>query len=637
MSRPLGPLGKAHSCRGTLLLGLVMACVAGADAATANAGEGVANALELSAIPENPLIRVDQFGYRPDDPKVAVLSDPARGFNAGARYRPSRSLEVRQAGSGTIVFRGVSQAWNDGRIDPTSGDRGWWFDFSALRDPGDYVIYDADQHVRSGVFRIAADVYTPVLKAAMRAFFYNRSGHTKALPHADPCWVDDAADPGPSEERQARSVEHPEDEALARDLRGGWFDAGDTNKYVTFAAEPVHQLLAAYRERPQIWTDDFNIPESGNGVPDILDEVRWEIEWLKRMQTADGGVLIKVGSLDFHETSPPSADRRPRYYGPVCSSSTIAAAGMFAHAALVFGQAPELKLDTEELLARAVAAWDRYHGAPKSSQCDEQKIKAGDADLSLEQQAGLSVVAAVYLFAMTREPAYAAYVRAHMDATQPFGPGGWNGYRPAEGDALVFYATLSEADPAVRSAIIDRKVGDRAAARDLYGFFPERDLYRSFLPEQAYHWGSNRVRALIGSINLELTQAPFAIEDDSARTRAVTALQYLHGVNPLGIVYLSNMYALGAERSVNEIFHGWFADGTPFDNAVTSACGPPPGYLVGGPNAAYSGPLSPPRRQPPQKAYRDWNGQWPDRSWEITEPSISYQASYVKLLSKFVD
>ncbi len=81
----------------------------------------------------------------------------------------------------------------------------------------------------------------------------------------------------------------------ARDLRGGWFDAGDTNKYVNNAGQTLHQLLAAYRERPEIWTDDLNIPESGNGRPDLIDEIIWELDWLKRMQQADGGVLIKVG------------------------------------------------------------------------------------------------------------------------------------------------------------------------------------------------------------------------------------------------------------------------------------------------------------------------------------------------------
>jgi endoglucanase len=55
-------------------------------------------------------------------------------------------------------------------------------------------------------------------------------------------------------------------------------DAGDYNKYVTFAASPVHMLLTSYRQNPGIFTDDFNIPESGNGIPDIIDEVRYELE-----------------------------------------------------------------------------------------------------------------------------------------------------------------------------------------------------------------------------------------------------------------------------------------------------------------------------------------------------------------------
>jgi hypothetical protein len=50
-------------------------------------------------------------------------------------------------------------------------------------------------------------------------------------------------------------------------MRGGWFDAGDTNKYVTFAEDPVHQLLHAYSQNPDVWTDNFNIPESGNAFP----------------------------------------------------------------------------------------------------------------------------------------------------------------------------------------------------------------------------------------------------------------------------------------------------------------------------------------------------------------------------------
>ena len=108
------------------------------------------------------------------------------------------------------------------------------------------------------------------------------------------------------------------------------------------------------------------------------------------------------------------------------------------------------------------------------------------------------------------------------------------------------------------------------------------------------------------------------------------------------MVYLTNMYALGATRSVNEIFHSWFWDDTRWDSAQESQCGPPPGFVPGGPNAnavadGVPATLVPPAGQPRQKAYRDWNSPWPEASWAITEPGIYYQASYIRLLSRFAN
>jgi hypothetical protein len=115
------------------------------------------------------------------------------------------------------------------------------------------------------------------------------------------------------------------------------------------------------------------------------------------------------------------------------------------------------------------------------------------------------------------------------------------------------------------------------------------------------------------------------------------------------LVYLSNMFALGAEESVGEIYHNWFKDGDPlWDSARVSTFGPAPGYVVGGPNAQYCAHQSndnacvnsPARRQPAEKAYIDGNTGWEpanpyDKSWEFSEPGIYYQASYVRLVSKF--
>ena len=80
----------------------------------------------------------------------------------------------------------------------------------------------------------------------------------------------------------------------SKNLKGGWFDAGDYNKYVNFAYEPIHDMLMAYIERPEIWTDDYNIPESGNGIPDMLDEVKWELDWFR----SDEGICYRFFSRE---------------------------------------------------------------------------------------------------------------------------------------------------------------------------------------------------------------------------------------------------------------------------------------------------------------------------------------------------
>jgi hypothetical protein len=132
-------------------------------------------------------------------------------------------------------------------------------------------------------------------------------------------------------------------------------------------------------------------------------------------------------------------------------------------------------------------------------------------------------------------------------------------------------------------------------------------------------------------------------------------LHYMHGVNPNSKTYLTNMSRYGAENSVKSIYHGWFSDGSPlWDEAGVSKYGPAPGFVPGGPNRYYTTEtccatkscgiettlcamnLLPPKNQPPQKAWKDFNTGWPINSWLVTENQIAYQAPYVRVLSKFV-
>ena len=408
---------------------------------------------------------------------------------------------------------------------------------------------------------------------------------------------------------------------------------GDTNKYVTFASTPVHQLLTAYELAPELFDDRAGIPESGNGVPDLLDEVRVELEWLGRMQSADGGVLVKVGFTDYSYSGPVEDDVRPRFYEEECSSSTIAAASMYAHGALVFDDIdPDFAAD---LADRATRAWDWYGSNPRSTECDPQIVKAGDADRSLEDQDNDAVTAATYLFALTGEPAYEAQIQALVGQTEAFIDIVWGRYEPALADALTYYRQLPDADAGLVEQIGERAV-DIAGEDLLNGFTqPEFSLYRSYIPDPQYHWGSNQVMANSGTANLSLVR----LEADDARNvefqrRAAAHLNTLHGVNPLGLVYLSNMGAWGAEHSVDEIYHFWFDHGTAYDSVRDSEIGPAPGYVPGGPNASYSGSRTPPQGQPPSKSYAEFNDSADNAiPWEITEPAIYYQSAYVRLLA----
>lgn len=615
---------------------VVCAAALAAGAAAAEPACEPARSLYCRAI-ESRNIRVDQFGYRLGDEKVAVLVDPRAGFNAAESYTPGARIQLRDRLTDEVVFEAGPTLWNGGTVQESSGDRGWWFTFTSVSREGTYYLFDAERQVRSVPFRIADDVYDHVLRAALRMFFYNRSGYAKKPPHADPRWADDAAFVGPGQDTEARAITDMSNAALRRDVSGGWFDAGDTNKYVTFASQAVHQLLAAYRERPKVWTDAVGLPESGNGTPDILDEVKWELDWLKRMQRADGGVHIKVGTLDFADVSPPSLDRRPRYYGPVCSSSTIAAAGMFAHAAVVFAGVRGLSDEALDLWNQARAAWRWYANNPKDENCDNQDIKSGDADRTLGQQDAERVVAGIYLYALSGDMALREAVDTQYKTLEPYRDVGWSRYQAIEGDALLFYTTLHGIDPQVKKEILAKKRTEAATYGEIYGTPVERDLYRAYMEENSYHWGSNGVRAQLGNVALDvMTYKADEDVDGKLKNRALNIVHYLNGVNPFGMVYLSNMYEAGASRSVNEIYHQWFAANTRFSNAKTSSVGPAPGYLAGGPNKSYSGDLAPPKGEPVQKAYRDTNAGWPAKSWELSEPGIYYQAAFIKLLSKFV-
>ena len=152
----------------------------------------------------------------------------------------------------------------------------------------------------------------------------------------------------------------------------------------------------------------------------------------------------------------------------------------------------------------------------------------------------------------------------------------------------MFYTALPHADATLKEHILSDHRDHVRAGNQIYGA-DATDLYRNYLHDGQYHWGSNAVRAEYGNDNMQAVQYGAAGKDVAPFVaRALDTLHYFHGVNPFGKVYLSNMYAYGATNSVNEIYHTWFAPKcnqlfctkTAWDDAIESECGPRTGLCA---------------------------------------------------------
>lgn len=620
----LPPLSRLTSaCAATAL---VLACCA-----SAQRGAGL-----------DPHLRIDQLGYLPRGAKVCVLREPQIGFDAPAPFTPGAAVEVRRAGDDSLAWSGAPLPWSLGAVHTQSGDRAWWLDFSDLREIGSFYVLDPASGRRSAEFRIAADAYADALRHALRMFYLQRCGAPKLAVHTHP-WTDGVCHHGAEQDLDCRPVLDPVP-GSGRDLSGGWHDAGDYNKYVNIADEVVHDLLTAYRLAPGYWTDDLDIPESGNGVADILDEVRWELEWLLRMQLANGSVLHKVSVTAFQAASPPSADGAVRRHGPATASATASACGAFAHAAAVFGSVrdPSAQAFAQRLQAAALSAWRWLATHPQAvpSSYNNAGFQSTAAEDDAYTQEMNRLRAAAWLFALTGDPVYravfdAGYSQAHLMVWAWASP-----YERGFHDAMLAYGEFSGATPSVAQAI-RAAFANSVVQTHLAPVLQRDDPYGAPFDDQGYHWGSNGAKCSQGVLFLQLARyGPDPTWSPQAVAAAEGYIHFMHGVNPGGWTFLTALP--GAEGAVTEMYHAWFEDGSIWDSSVSSPVGPPPGFVTGGinqffaPDPSYSGPpLQPPMGQPIQKSYRDWNTSWPESSWEVTEPSIGYQGAYVRLLAEF--
>lgn len=594
-------------------------------------------------------IIVDQFGWRLSAKKVVVFANPVTGQNAGTPYTPGGQFQVRRTADNTVVYTGSVVQWNGGNKHDDSGDKAWHGDFSSVTTAGTYHIYDPTNNLRSYDFDIRDDIYAAALKASTRTFYFQRSG-TSIPSQYGGNWTH-----GPAHMQDANALLYngSAQAGTQRNVMGGWYDAGDYNKYIPFLNSTLWNLMVGYELRPSAFTDNTNIPESGNGVPDMLDELKWELDWMLRMQATNGGVYNRVTVTNYENgTDDPATDTQPRYYTPITTWATATFAAIMAHAARLYGPySAQYPAFATTLRTAAENAWMYLEVNPNivpATGKDGASTAAADAGSDANDDKRRRVAAAAELFSTTGTAKYRSFFEANYNNVSATSENGFHpfsaGYLDASlcwelNRAYYVYAKANGATASIVSAIKDKFKSSMDWPIEA-NYMQKADPYLGFMWTGHYSWGSNLQKALwalipILAIDLNVNPAKNALYKEIAEEY----LHYFHGRNPLAWTYLSNMGPrganAGAENSVDEFYHSWFRDGSAKYDGAASQFGPAPGYLTGGPNVYYSGSSAPPKGQPAMRAYRNWNTSYPEPSWEITEPAIYNQAGYTFLVAYF--
>jgi len=526
--------------------------------------------LDGTPTPADGTIRINQVGFLPGSAKWAVLPPQAPA-----------DFTVLDAQTGTVALRGTLQpaaAWPPTRTAVRLAD------FSPLTRPGEYHLH-VDGVPDSPHFRVAADAYTALNAAAIKALYFNRASIELRPEHAGP-WARPAGHPDTQVLVHASAAGPGRPEGSVISSPGGWYDAGDYNKYIVNSGITVYTLLAAYEHFPEFFRRQrLDIPESGNGIPDLLNEVLWNLDWMLSMQDpADGGVYSKLTNKGFDGMVLPHEATEPRYVVQKTTAAALDFAAVMATASRVFS-AFEAQRPGLAARARAAAqrAWAWAQANPAVVYRQPPDIRTGG--YGDEQLADEFAWAAAELYITTRDDAYyAAMQPERVPADVP----GWGSVNGLAWMSLAHHRRGLTA-AADQRLIAQRIEGEAARLAEVWA----ASAWRVSLQAPDFQWGSNS--------NL-LNQAVMLIQgyrqggDRRQLDAAQAALDYALGRNAVGISMVTGY----GTRSTRHPHHR--------PSEADGVAAPVPGFLVGGPNPGMQDlkgcPVPYPAKEP-AKAYLD--------------------------------
>lgn len=564
-----------------------------------------------------PAVRVNQVGYFPTGPKWATL-----------RGGGEVSLPVELRAQERVLWSGKSLPRG---LDPASGDQVHWIEFSSFVGTEKHLTLHVGGET-SFPFSVEKDIYSRLPYDALKYFYHNRSGVPIIMPFAD--------DP-----QRTRPAGHLSDNQVpcwdqtackyTLNVSGGWYDAGDHGKYVVNGGISAWTLLALYERLEHLsatagaWGDGtLNIPESGNGVPDLLDEARVEVEFLLRMQVPMGEPLAGMAHHKIHDAAwtqlgiePPShAENRALH--PPSTAATLNLAAVAAQAARIYRKWDEkfasFCLQAAEIAYQAA----RKHPALLAPDLDKQ----GGGPYSDRFVDDEFFWAAAELFITTGNQSYLEALRANVHyanfpthLTNPDGGEDGDGVSASmtwQSTAALGWISLAIVPKSHSQAERTRCRQGIVGAGDDYLHDIENEGYR--LPmglgkSKKYPWGSN---SFVLNNMIVLALAHDFTHERKYGEGVAQGMDYLLGRNPMVQSYITGYGAM----PLSHPHHRFWAH-----SLNPQFPTPPPGAVSGGPNSSLQDPQTKKSGLhsglAPQKCFVDHI-----EAWSVNEITINWNA-----------
>ncbi len=482
-------------------------------------------------------VLVNQVGYQTQAPKYALLSKDAGTYS------------VNDADGVEIITGKVSEA----KYCEASGDTVRMIDLSRIDKEGVYDLMIDGQSTHKNI-NVQQRPLEAVTKAGLKAFFLNRTDFAIEQSYGGK-WARAEGHPDTVVyvHSSAASAQRPENTVLS--MPGGWYDAGDYNKYIVNSAITCYTLLKAYDMVPAYHQKlDINIPESGGDLPDILAETLYNLKWMLLMQDEnDGGVYHKLTTKNFEGFVMPNEATNKRYVVQKTTAAALDFAATMAMASRVYAQFDAYKALSKQMLQQAGYAWQWALQNPSITYQQPEDIQTGAyGDEKLDDE---WYWAAAELYVSTQQTTYKEALEKYRQEVST----------PAWGNV----GTLG----VISLLTSDGKSDYKNLEQELLAYGKQMLATQNQAPYlismTEFDWGSNSTvanEAMLKLVMYSLTQ------DKTYLLAARQDVDYLLGRNATGYCFVTGFGTL----SPMHIHHR--------PSAADGVEEPVPGFLVGGPN-----------------------------------------------------